>query len=499
MKRQRERRGPLEWILLCAAALWTGFLAGAADLRATDGTPGSTTLFVARFAAMLCLAPLLCRLLRGHGWFRRGTAARYLAVLLAAGVLPRLAWWLWMPPRVISDYELYVNLGRHFAETGGIPEGNYLPAVAPNAAFFAAFAGTLMRVFGRSAGTIQWAVMVLHTANVLLVYGIGAKLTERSRAFAAALVFALLPENVFYSNLPGTEAPAMFTMLAGLLAVLCVPGKQKPAAAALCGGAGALLAVSVCFRANAWIVIVTAGILLALGNGEKTPVPRRALLTAVFLLGAAAVLLWHQGFRGAVFTGEKPAGGIGWTLYEGLDLENGGKWSAEKSARCIEVIDAHSPEEADRIFLSEALERFRGYTAGEKARMFLRKGGSVWYDSRYSILSTEGRNDWPRFCFLVNDSWLACMAAWVYCLAFRGLRPLRGKGRRACALLLAPVLATAAWHEAATSIGRYHYMMIPFILLFIFTALPCGKKLSLGGKEADGPDGVHCPAGDGAH
>ena len=71
---------------------------------------------------------------------------------------------------------------------------------------------------------------ILHVCNILLVYGTGRQIMSGPRAFTAAAVFALLPENIFYSHIPGVEAPAMFTALAGLLLILadqCTCSRRK--------------------------------------------------------------------------------------------------------------------------------------------------------------------------------------------------------------------------------------------------------------------------------
>ena len=131
--------------------------------------------------------------------------------------------------------------------------------------------------------------------------------------------------------------------------------------------------------------------------------------------------------------------------------------------------------EADAIFRKEALERFRSYSFPEKLRMILRKGGSLWYESRYSIFSLEGTDRLREANNIATLSWTVCLAAWIACLICRGItrsRFLRGSARTGCAACLIIILLTAFWHEAGTSIGRYHYMLIPFVLLSLAVLLP---------------------------
>lgn len=473
MSRARERKRVPELVFGGTALLMACFFIGEMDYCSRE-TPGlQIAEMTAGFALLILLAFPAVRLFRDRIRLRRGR----LVLLLAAAIIPRVIWWTAVPPRIDSDYGLYVRLASEYAAQGTIGIDNYLLTVAPNAALYAVLLGLLMRVFGISALTAQAACMAAHVGNIFLLYGIGKKITSTRRAFLAAFLFALLPENVFYSTLPGVEAFALCTMLAGLLLVLCAEGKDVIPQALLWLGGGMLLTFSACIRPNAWAAAAAAVIWLPGRKAAAGFIRRKGLLLLAFALGAAAVLLWHQAFRDMIFAGAKPANGIGWTLYEGLDLESGGRWTQEKSNRCIEVIGAYSPAEANRIFLDEAMARFRGYSLIEKIRLFLRKEGSLWYESRYSLFSVEGPGTVTVEAFRkLNDftafAWAGCLAAWIRCLIYRSRHFISWEHRAGCMICLFIVLATSAWHAAATSIGRYHYMLIPFVLLMLGMMLP---------------------------
>ena len=49
--------------------------------------------------------------------------------------------------------------------------------------------------------------------------------------------------------------------------------------------------------------------------------------------------------------------------------------------------------------------------------------------------------------------------------------------RSGCVLCLVILLLTTAWHEAGTSIGRYHYMLIPFVFLLTGMLLPDSAEI----------------------
>ena len=473
----KRRIRPQEVLFFCAAALFVLFFFGELDLRGPEQTWLSRIRDTAVFAALMVAAPAAARRLAGQRRIRAflsGSEGRNLLLLAALAVIPRAVWQAAVPARIGSDYALYVRMGAWYAENGVPLTDNYLLTVAPNAVTYSVLTGLLMRLFGTSAATLAVFAAALNTACILLLYRIGRKLASAPRAFAAAAVFALLPENVFYSNVPGIEAPALFTILLGLLLILSAKGRKPAAGALLCFGGGIALGVSACIRANAYAALIAAGILLLRQRepeAEKAA-GRRILLIAALAAGTAAALFAQQGLKGALFTEKQPASGLGWPIYEGLDLENGGKWTPEKSARCIEVINAYEPAEADAVFLREGLARFRGYSFGQKLRMFLRKGGALWYETRYALFALEGTEAEIRLNRAAHLAWAACLAAFAAGLLYRSRRPVPERMRPAACLAPAVILMTTAWHMAGTSIGRYHYMLIPFVLITAAMLLP---------------------------
>ena len=486
MSLTKDRKGPMEIVFVVLAVLYLLFFAGELDLSAAEPLTWERVAIPAAFAALIPgFLPLWKRMLRssrfpGADRFRKN--GTNLLLILSAGLAARIIWWLAMSPRIISDYQFYTSLAKEYAESGALKRDVYLLTVAPNVPLFAAVLGRVMRVFGTEAVTAQIFCLALHLCSLGLLYLAGRELTTARRAFYAAFLFALLPENVFYSNLPGSESAAMCTLLAGLLLILKARKKEPVPGSLLCFSGGLALAFSGCIRPNAWAAVPGVLLLLARKSPERAFLRRTLPLLLSFLLAAAGVLAWHQAFQHRIFRGETPSGGIGWSLYEGLDLESGGKWTEEKSERCITVINTYPPEETDAVFLREALERFHSYTFFEKIRLFLRKGGSLWYESRYSLISAEDSPAFRRLHDAALLAWYACIAVLTACLFFRFRHRAGPSGRDGGLLCLPVILLTTAWHEAGTSIGRYHYMLIPFVLLLTALLLPGNDESGIPGK-----------------
>ena len=390
-------------------------------------------------------------------------------VLFVLFWLPRILYKICIPVAMESDSALYIGLGAEYAATGTLSSFNHVVKITPNIAIYVAVLGFFMRIFGPGAATAQWFCMILNCANIFLFYALARKLTTRGRAFFAAAVFTLIPENVFYSVIPGIEAISLFTMLSGLLLIFSITGKKPFVQVLLVLAGSVVLSLSAFIRPNAWAAIGCAVLWLLCYCGESRA--RKAILLTAMIVGLVGSNLWHHAFQRSFFPGEQPVGGLGWTLYEGLDM-NGGAWSEEKAARCREVIEQYNAAESNRVFTEEAWARFHGYSLTDKIRMFIRKGGNVWYDPGYPVLSIKNPTLFTVGGGITALGSFLCVSVWIACMLFRLRRPLQGMGRSTCMICLAYILSTTLWHEFGTSIGRYRYMMLTFVILMIAVCYP---------------------------
>ena len=426
------------------------FFWGYLDLNRVQTTLYERLCASAAMIAMIAATPVFLRLPgnRCRAFFT-GHETRSLLLLLGFAIAPRLIWTLAFPPRIESDYALYVRMATTYAETGKPEIDPYMLSIATGSVPYSVLTGLVMRVFGTGAGTLVWMAEVLHACNILLLYLLGRNMTNAPRAFFAAAAFALLPENICYSNLPGVEAPALFTLLAGLLPVVRARKLSGRHTMLPCFLGGAALVFSACIRPSAWAALAASAILILTDSGDKrnaSALSARLVSLLALTLGAALMFGGYRALQSHLFADGRPASGIGWSVYEGLDLESGGKWTEEKSAR-------------------------------EKVRLFLRKGGSMWYESMYALFSAEYSPEEDRLTAWCCGSWWLCLAAFVFSLFHRASHLSPGAVRRAAAMPLIIILLTVMWHEIGTSIGRYHYMLIPFVLLSAAILLPGKREL----------------------
>lgn len=476
MKRSAGRKQVQQIICLITAVLFIAFFCGELDMQfARERNTFEVVVSVLGFMILITVIPLFVRNLSGNNIIRKylDKDRQAILLLLVPAVLPRVVWWIMVPPLIDSDYGLYVRMGQHYAAYGQPELNQYMLTIAPNTVLYSVLTGTLMRLFGKSAETLIRMCIILNLANIFLLYGVCRKLTSVRRSFFAALLFALLPENVFYSNIPGIEAPALFTILAGLFLLLNTRERNTLPMMVYGLSGSSVLALSACIRPNAWVVV--AAVIPFLLFNQKTreyPLKKKALMVLSIVLGISVIWICQNALKNELFKNEKPVSGIGWSLYEGLDLESGGKWTEEKSARCIEVIYSHSPEEADKVFYTEALERYNSYTLWEKIRLFMRKGGSLWYETRYAVFAKEGTEAANTLDHLAVSGWVSCLAFMLYSMLYRWKHAAGEDTQKIAWVPLLIILLTTAWHEMGTSIGRYHYMLIPFVLMLTAVCFP---------------------------
>lgn len=211
---------------------------------------------------------------------------RLLAVLLAAGFLPRLLSAAFVDNRPVSDFAVYQEMsrallsGQGFALTGpaGLDDLRlYLgqdKALPYATAYRAPGAPLVGAALGADARLFKLLNAALGTATGLLLFLLLEPLS-RPGAVAAALLWSFYPAAVLAGNLYGSEAP--FVFLLALIAWLIE--RSRPAAAGLAAAAACL------FRPLLLPLMVAAAGAWLLGRPKKEGARALALFAVVLALG----------------------------------------------------------------------------------------------------------------------------------------------------------------------------------------------------------------------
>lgn len=463
----------------------------------------------------------LVRLRPPAWWARYGTLAVF-AVALGA----RLAMLLVVPTSPVSDFALYLERARMLASGAGEPWDAYVVVIAPNAwAFIQVLAGWL-RLLGSSVASAQALVALCFAGMAALFHEVARRVAPRPAAAAAALWVAVSPETLSYTLHIGNEPLAMLLLMAGILcltellqgkargakcgaawsakcgAVVGLPEGMAHSAMArvtpcvvppktahdvadpLCGGSSRSIPTRAVTHmrpisriARPAVLALSAGLTLAACQAVR-PIAALALVPAVayallsprdggrarrlawLILALAAFLAFDAllcALRERSF-GCAAASGLGWPLYEGLDLSSGGKWTAQKSAVLQALLDTLPAGEVQPALTRLAMERVSAYTPRDWSALLASKLAALWGDCGYLTAGLDGR---------LPAAALATACLWAQLLLVCAQAPRASGG--VAALCAAPALLLTLYGLAGTSIGRYHFVALPFVALCLAT------------------------------
>ena len=410
-------------------------------------------------------------------WQRRGEVPslwqklgerRSLALLLALCFLLNLTWVLSFRLEPTVDFATFWSTARALAGEDVAMLKEYV-ALFPHILGYSAFLSLFLRLFGSGPLVAPVVNVCLTTLSGFFLF----RLTRRWRGLDAAafvlLIWALFPSKLLYNAMVLSEP--WYTCL--LLAFLCLVSETEtrpcsPAAAAGLGAvAGLLLRLVNAARPIAAVPILALLIWLLLLRKERGKETRRrwlgflALLLAVYLVTGP---LW-TGFARRVL-GEEPAPVPGYSFYVGMNMDSMGSYSEEDMALLSHYrydFPDSSAVQAQNQMLEEARARLHDPDTRlvplffVKLRTFL---GNDEGGAYYSLAGLSGSS--YSLLALYSNVWYYALAL----LALWGALRLLRRGERRCALL-APlyVIGLTLAQLLVEVAARYHYSIIPMLLL----------------------------------
>lgn len=406
-------------------------------------------------------------------------ATPWLAVILVlVTILPRLFLILTVEAPLTSDFKMYYDMTTMYADTGYYNNSDYSIVVAPNLLYFIIIMGEVFKVFGSSVFVAQIMNLVLLTASIVVFYLIACQFVNKDIAFLAALIYTLSPSSILYSLSVSTEPMALFPHLLAILLALYALSESRLKQRLLKGLAcGAVFAFSSSLRTDSIAFVFIFILLYPVVKGKATR--RKSLSAAVaILVGIVAFQSFSGLIENEVF--QKETGiGFGWSLFEGMDINTFGGWSAENSQTLVETIEAYPTNEVQTVLLKKAIERVTQYSAAQWGELILRKGVNIWAYNDYATfvavqeVASPGVVDlYPYRVSIVHFVnyvyWLLLCVLSINCLTYAVKRwNTRIKGE--ILLLYLPVIGMVFLHSFATSIPRYHYRVLPnFVLICCF-------------------------------
>lgn len=421
-------------------------------------------------------------------------------LLFVAGLLLRLAVIERIPMQPESDFSTYYRTGGELLnDTLLTPAGEfdrrYIALYPHTIGFPMLVLVPAFRLFGQSVKVALYANLVCSMVSIAVCAHIGKRLAGRMGAVIATLLISLWPSHVLYSNMVATEQS--FTMLILIAAdmMISVLGRDEKSLYAVNPGRvlallvviGIVLAVAGAVRPMA-VVLLAAFLVVQLTRGGdpegKVPLDgmRYALSSGWFCV---LLVLIPYFMAGAIISRgisdqilEAPAGGLtasGYNLMVGVNVEAEGHWNEEDSAFFEKAYEETGDAgEAHRQCMQVAFQRISDEPENV-LNLLIYKFRDLWQTDDFGIdwnlLWTEQQGTLtPELKQKLEEirpiGRLLYMAVLLYALlcalgAWRGRRAPQPM----VMVFVLFYLGTALAHMLLETQVRYHYNMLPFLIL----------------------------------
>lgn len=424
---------------------------------------------------------LLLKRLRSAGFepeklFSRRKAALFLTALC---LIMNLVWVLIIRIEPWSDYLTYWQCACALASGGEIDAPWYI-AMYPHILGCASFLSVFVKLFGEHVMAAALVNVALTCASGLLIFYICLEITSFDTACLAFLFWAVYPSKLMLNSLVFSEPLYTCIVLVFIYALLLIE-KRSPALSKklpLCILIGALLgawlrALNI-VRPIAAIVIIALFIWLLLLRGKELKNAAAWKMWLVIMLPLLAVYsvtgkLWDRHVENVLEL--EPASVPIYNIYVGFNEDTHGQWSADDMDLLFSYLSepGTSASEAQQSMIPHLKERLSSgidYFSLFKSKLFAFIGADELGGYSYRYTRSEL---FVKICMVIDN--IAFYG--ILLLSLFGLfRMLKESGRFSAALLMPLyVLGLSLAHMLVEVSTRYHYSVIPFIIIFAATAL----------------------------
>lgn len=427
-------------------------------------------------------------------------------LIFCIGFLLRLLVIQRIPIEPDSDFETYYRIATHLVN------GTILtPEASPDREYIALYPHVIgypmlllqpvFSIFGISVNNALYANLACSMLAAAVAAHIGYRLHGRMGSFVVLTLMCLWPSHIFFSNMVATEPAFTLMILVASDIMLSVLDRGENSLyvqstirlLVMDGLLGVVLAIAGAIRPMAIVLLAAFAVAqLSLGREgndlRKVPGSRRPITTSILCLGAA--VLMYVG-TSAITTRmisdiimEPPVGGLsasGYNLMVGVNTKSQGLWNQEDADFFDQAYEeTGSASEAHKRCMDKALERFS--TAPEDTlNLLIYKFRDLWQTDDFGI-------DWNLLWTGQQGTLTEELQAFL-----EDMRPI-GRVMYMMLLLLSIIAVLDAWRKAraphpfmmvcilfflGTALAhmlletqvRYHYNMIPFLILLSSWAL----------------------------
>ena len=423
--------------------------------------------------------PLLCKKLARLG------AAKVWLLLTLLCLAVKGAWVLLVRVPPSGDYATFWGYANALAGQPVLEGGRYM-ALFPHIFGYASFLSWFIRLLGPGELLAQGLNVLLTAASGGFLFLLGRRWWGLPAGISAYLLWIACPSQTIYNSLILSE-PLYTALILGTLVLVTAEEGKRP----VVRGAAAGLALRWCNGVRPIAAVVIIALLLwrlALRPEEWLPGEARrywlGLLAALLAVYVLTGPLWQAHLARRI--GEAPSTTPGYSILVGFNQDSGGAWNQADSDLLFSLSNAPgaTAQQAQEGALEAAKARI---TSGEvdllplmrdKLRAFL---GSDHACMGYvnSVVRHTG-----LFALACNGFYYAALA-----LAGAGLvRLWRSRARSAAVLLPLYVLGLTCAQMLVEVAGRYHYSLIPMLLLLgqaaLFPPVPAERKFFQKNRES---------------
>ena len=415
--------------------------------------------------------PPLCRRLG-----RLGAVRAWLALTLLC-LAVKGAWVLLVRITPSGDYATFWGYANALAQQPVLEGGRYM-ALFPHIFGYASFLSWFIRLLGPGELLAQGLNVLLTAASGGFLFLLGRRWWGLPAGITAYLLWIACPSQTIYNSLVLSE-PLYTTLMLGALVLLTAEGRRP----ILRGVAAGLV-----LRWFNGVRPIAAVVIIALLSWRLVLKPEEwlleesrrywlGLLAALLAVYAVTGLLWQANLTRRI--GEEPSTTPGYSVLVGFNQDSGGAWNQEDSQLLFSLSDAPgaTAQQAQEGALEAAKDRI---TSGKVALLpLLRDKLRAFLGSDHACVGYVGSvvRHTKLFALACNGFYYAAMV-----LAGGALvRLWRNRERSAVVLLPLYVLGLTCAQMLVEVAGRYHYSLIPVLLLLgqaaLFPPAPAETKI----------------------
>lgn len=416
--------------------------------RATEREYLGQGIWVLSMAGLSLLALLLGRISRKCGQKMQPLPKNIVmivfgAVLVGVGVYLRL-WVIWnIPVEPDSDFETYYRMANHLLNdtlmsAEGAVDRRYIALYPHTIGFPMLILWPTFAIFGASVRNALYANLVCSVISILLAGHIARRIAGRTGALVAVALMSLWPSHILFSNMVATEPS--FTML----------------------------------------ILLAADMMTSILDRRKGSLYDVAPSRMLGVMALVCYLVTGSVISRAIsdIIGEQPASGLyasGYNLMVGLNTQSNGLWNETDSEFFAQAYDAtKSATGAHQACMEVAAQRIQSEPENV-LNLMVYKFRDLWrtddFGIDWNLLWTEQQGTLtPELRSLLESIRPIGRVMYMAVLLFAALGAMEAWRRRLApnAMILICMLfflGTALSHMLLETQVRYHYNMIPFLIL----------------------------------